>query len=103
MRAGFRGPLNQRFEFGTQERKAHAPHGLGQKPAPEGFELIRSTVLPPAGGRTVPSTHPSAKNKNRGNLRYKGRGEGFRSFGPVQSDDRNIWDKPDGFKKKIRA
>ena len=56
MRAGLGGPLNQRFEFRTQARTVQAPRALGQKPMPEGDELVRATVLPPAGGRTVPSS-----------------------------------------------
>ena len=56
MRAGFRGPLNQRFEFRTQARTALAPSAPGPQPMPEGNELVRATVLPPAGGRTVPSS-----------------------------------------------
>jgi hypothetical protein len=57
MRAGFSGPLNQRFEFRTQARTVLAPNAFGQQPVPEGCELVRTTVLPSAGGRTVPSSH----------------------------------------------
>ena len=55
------GPLHQRFEFRTPARTVQALHALGPKPVPEANELIRATVLPPAGGRTVPSSpihHP---------------------------------------------
>src|SRR5260370_41048708 len=86
MRAGFRGPLNQRFEFRTQARTAQAPHALGHGPVPEGYELVRATVLPPAGGRTAPSSQANTSRQGEREIQIQeGEAGAVERHGTVQS------------------